>query len=158
MEPAELVEAYRRGISDLEAAVARAPDHDAARAAGEWSTRMIVHHLADGEALWLQPLKLALLQDGFAYHHNAWVQEGSAEALAYATRDITASLSLFRTQRDHAAALLDAIPDAMARHVMFRWGGNERRVTVGDIVKMQVGHLAGHITEMQANAHGTATR
>ena len=31
---------------------------------------MIIHHLADGEALWLQPLKLALLQDGFVYHHD----------------------------------------------------------------------------------------
>jgi hypothetical protein len=42
---------------------------------------MIVHHLADGEALWRQPLKLALLQDGFAYHHNAWAQEGRAKRL-----------------------------------------------------------------------------
>jgi hypothetical protein len=152
----KLLATYRQGVFDLEDVLAGISDIDARRAAGEWSTRMIVHHLADGEALWLQPLRLALLQDGFAYHHNAWVQEGSGEALAYAARDVTPSLALFRSQREHTAELLAAIPGAFERHVVFRWDGNERRVTVEDIVKMQVGHLSAHIGEMKANVDAGA--
>jgi hypothetical protein len=156
LESADMLAAYRRGTADLEAAVADCRDIDARRASGEWSTRMILHHLADGEALWLQPLKLALLQDGFEYRHNVWVQEGSGEALAYATRDVAPSVALFRSRREHAGILLAAIPDAMERHVMFAWGDQQRRVTVADIVNMQIGHLATHIAEIQANAEKAA--
>jgi hypothetical protein len=147
----ELLNAYRQGVADLGDVLKTVADVDARRSADEWSTRMIVHHLADGEALWLQPLKLALLQNGFVYHHNVWLQEGSGEALAYATRDIAPSLALFRCQREHAAELLAAVPNAFERHIMFRWDGNERRVTVEDIVKMQIRHLEGHLAEVDSN-------
>jgi hypothetical protein len=148
----ETLAAYRRGARDLDEALAPTRDIDARRSLAEWSTRMIVHHLADGEALWLQPLKLALLQNGFRYTHNVWVQEGSSEALAYASREIEPSLDLFRSQRAHAVGLIDSVQGAMERHVMFAWDGKERRVTVEDIVKMQNSHLAAHIAEIRENA------
>lgn len=147
------MEAYRRGAAELLAAVAAVGDIDARRSPAEWSTRMIVHHLADGEALWMQPLKLALLQDGFPYTH-AWVQDGSAEALAYESRDMQLSMDLFCSQRAHAVALIDVVPDAIGRHVMLSMDGQERRVTVKDILYATNAHLAAHIAEVRENATG----
>src|SRR5262245_66013631 len=49
---AELIERYRAGIGEVEAALegANEADLDAVPADGEWSARMVVHHLADSEA------------------------------------------------------------------------------------------------------------
>jgi uncharacterized damage-inducible protein DinB len=154
----EALAAYEQLPDELDVAVARLSDADldTTRSAGEWTTRQIVHHLADGEAHWLTPIKMALIEPGFVYHHNTWNQEASSDALAYAMRPIEPSLALFRAQRAHIAQLLRDLPGAWERHVEFNWlesadNSKHRRVPVADIINMQIRHAAGHIAEINEN-------
>jgi uncharacterized damage-inducible protein DinB len=154
----EALAAYEQLPDELDVAVARLSDADldTTRSAGEWTTRQIVHHLADGEAHWLTAIKMALIEPGFVYHHNTWNQEASSDALAYTTRPIEPSLALFRAQRTHVLQLLHALPGAWDRHVEFNWldSGDQlkrRNVTVADIINMQILHAAGHIAEINEN-------
>ncbi|MEK7693554.1 MAG: DinB family protein, partial [Chloroflexota bacterium] len=147
--------AYEQAPDELDMAVAGLSDAelDTARSAGEWTTRQIVHHLADGEAHWLTPIKMALIEPGFVYYHNNWNQEASSGALAYATRQVAQSLALFRAQRTHILQLLQELPGAWDRYVEFTWlepdnESKRRRVTVADIINMQIRHAAGHIAEI----------
>jgi hypothetical protein len=48
--------------------------------------------------------------------------------------------------------LLADIPAALLRHVMFAWGDQQRRVTVADIVNVQITHVAAHIAEIREDA------
>lgn len=158
MDFEEALAAYEQAPDELEVSVFGFSDADldTTRSAGEWTTRQIVHHLADGEAHWLTPIKMALIEPGFAYHHNTWNQEASSDALAYATRPIEPSLALFRAQRVHVLQLLHALPGAWDRHVEFNWlesagESKRRRVPVADIINMQIRHAAGHIAEINEN-------
>lgn len=155
---------YTRQIGELRALVERLADADldVRRASDAWSSRQIVHHLADGEALWLAPLKMALLKDGYAYTHNAWLQDASSEALAYEARPIDASLRLFEAQRTHVAQLMGAISGALQRSVQFtsvtdQGEPQERTVSVANIVEMEIAHGAAHIAEIGTNLHGTSS-
>ena len=150
--------AYEQAPDELDTAVAGLTDADlnTTRSAGAWTARQIVHHLADGEAHWLTPIKMALIEPGFVYRHNNWNQEASSDALAYATRPIAPSLALFRAQRVHVLQLLHALPGARDRHVEFDWlessgESKRRRVPIADIINMQIRHTAGHIVEIYEN-------
>jgi uncharacterized damage-inducible protein DinB len=158
MNSEEALAAYEQVPDELDMAVAGLSDADldTTRSAGEWTTRQIVHHLADGEAHWLTPIKMALIEPGFVYHHNNWNQEASSNALAYTTRQVAQSLALFRAQRTHILQLLRELTGAWDRHVEFNWleSGTEstsRKVSVADIINMQIRHAAGHIAEINEN-------
>lgn len=158
MNFAEALTAYTCAPDDLDAAVAdlSESDLDTARASGEWTTRQIVHHLADGEAHWLTPIKMALLESGSSYRHNTWNQDASPEALGYSTRAIQQSLALFRAQRTHVIQLLRELPGGWDRAIEFNWteSGDEskrRTVSVSDIITMQIRHAAEHIAEIHEN-------
>ena len=158
MDYDEALGTYRRAPDELDSAVAGLSDSDLdrTRAPGEWTTRQIVHHLADGEAHWLTPIKMALLESGSSYHHNTWHQEASPMALGYSTRAVSASLALFRAQRGHVLQLLVELPGAWERTVEFNWtdSGDESKrqtVSVADVVNMQIRHAAEHIAEIREN-------
>lgn len=158
MEFDEALAAYEQAPDELDLAVAGLSDADldTTRSAGEWTTRQIVHHVADGEAHWLTPIKMALIEAGFVYHHNHWNQEASSDALAYATRQVAQSLALFRAQRTHILKLLQELPGAWDRYVEFTWlepdnESKRRNVTVADIINMQIRHAAGHVAEINEN-------
>jgi hypothetical protein len=153
---ADTLRAFGAGPDALERAVRDLPSVrlDAARSPGAWSTRAIVHHLADGEAHWLTCIKIALLGDGVLYRHNNWLQDASAEALVYASRDIAPSLALFRANREHVAQLLRDIRGAWDRCVLFEWSDASeppRRTRVRDVVEMEVRHVTEHLAEIAGN-------
>lgn len=158
MDFGDALAAYRRAPDELDAAIAGLSDAglDMAHAPGEWSTRQIVHHLADGEAHWLTSIKMALLESGSSYRHNDWNNDASSDALGYRTRAVHESLALFRAQRAHVGQLLGELPAAWERSVQFNWteSGDQARprtVAVSDIINMQIRHAAAHIAEINEN-------
>ena len=51
--------------------------------------------------------------------------------------------------RRHICDLLEHIPGALDRPITVRWpDGSEEAATIGDVVSMQVAHVAGHIEEI----------
>jgi len=97
-----------RAVADALEGAAQA-ELDARPAAGKWSSREIVHHLADSEMMSAMRLRLLLAADRPAI--AAYDQEEFARRLHY-ERPIEASLAAFRAARDSTAELLDRMSEA----------------------------------------------
>jgi len=150
----ELLALYRRGPDELAAALAdlSAEELDHSRQPGEWTIRQIVHHIAEGDALWSLWLKAALaspgvtVEQGFYDPNNGW-----ADKLRYANLAIEPSVALFRANRAHLVELLELLPDAWDQSIQFRWGPGEtaRPVSAREIVYVQARHVFEHIGEIR---------
>lgn len=152
---ADLISRFRDGPALLEAAVCALTDAelDAVPPRGDWSVRQIVHHVADGDDLWRLAIKMAMGTEG-AEFSLAWYhvqpQEAWAERWAYRTRPIGPSLALLRTGREHVLQLLEQVPDAWHRAVLFRnRDGSTERVPVGCVIGMQADHLLHHLERVR---------
>jgi hypothetical protein len=105
---AELIERYRAGAGEVEDALAGADEAelDAVPADGEWSARMVVHHLADSEANSYVRVRTVLAED------EAFLQgydEGQFARRLHYDRPIEGSLAVFRAVRASTAELLDQL-------------------------------------------------
>src|SRR5262245_8537989 len=112
---AELIERYRGGAKEVEAALegADAAELDAVPADGEWSARMVVHHLADSEANSYVRVRTLLAED------EAFLQgydEGQFARRLHYDRPIDASLAVFRAVRASTVELLDRLGDEDWKH------------------------------------------
>ena len=106
----ELLARYRSGPAAVDEALEgigiEELDH---RPLGEWSPRMVVHHLADSETNSYLRLRKLLAEDGptlQGYDEAHW-----AEVLHY-DRPVEASLAVFRGVRASSAELLDRATEA----------------------------------------------
>jgi catechol 2,3-dioxygenase-like lactoylglutathione lyase family enzyme len=154
--PEETLTIYAQGPEELEEAMAglAEADLDLAPAAGEWSIRQIVHHTADGDCLFLMPIKTALAQPGSTCLRPPFENDTWAQALDYARRPITPALALQRAIRVHVAELLRVVPSAWERTVALAPQG--RQIPVGELVTTMAQHALEHAGEIRAirRAHG----
>lgn len=91
----------------METAIAGATDEELDRQAdGEWSARMVVHHLADSETNSYLRLRKLLAEDGPRV--QGYDEERYAQVLHY-DRPIEHSLDVFRAVRASSAELLDRL-------------------------------------------------
>jgi catechol 2,3-dioxygenase-like lactoylglutathione lyase family enzyme len=146
----ETLTLYTRGPDELEAALSglSVADLDLASAQGEWSIRAIVHHLAEGEIIFVSPLKMAAAESGRTYYPN-W-HSGNlvmAENLNYAGRPIEPSLALFRAINSYVVQLAQYVPDVWEHYVQYSHGP---RVSFGTIVNDAMVHTLEHIDEILA--------
>jgi len=154
-DPDTILTRYADGPAQLEAAIAGLGEAelDLAQAAGDWTIRQIVHHIADGDALWQVGIKAALgnSQGMFSFHWYWDVpQDTWAERWNYAGRAIEPSLALFRANRRHVVQLIEQIPDAWERHITVQWpNGQEEQVTAGWVIEMQAGHVIDHVKDIR---------
>ena len=107
---AELIARYKAGVADVEAALAGADEAelDAVPADGEWSARMVVHHLADSESNAYVRVRTLLAED------EPFIQgydEGQFARRLHYDRPTEASLAVFRAVRASTAGLLDQLGD-----------------------------------------------
>jgi hypothetical protein len=147
-----IVEAAIEGLSNKQLDLALTPN--------SWSIRQLVHHIADGDYLWKEFLLRALgeperefsLDWYWCLPQDDWVKRWS-----YAGRDVKHSLELFKANRQHTVELLNQVPNLWDKclHIPTRQGGQER-VSVGEVIEMQAGHVAGHVEDIQKirRAHG----
>ncbi|MEW5991340.1 MAG: DinB family protein [Chloroflexota bacterium] len=110
-----LLERYRTGIADLEAALAAVTDIDLDRPqpAGEWTARQVVHHLADSESMAYIRLRRLIAEDDPVIH--GYDEPEWARRLHY-DRPIDASVAVVRAVRAASLQLLESLtPSEWAR-------------------------------------------
>ena len=150
--PEEIVELYAQGPQRLQKALAGVSEQDLelAKAPGEWTIRQLVHHIADGDDLWMGAVKAALVKSGCQYRHDWYTPDNaSAAILDYAGRSIEPALLLFRANDEHILQLVRHLPGALERYVLFAWPDQEARpFTVQSILYSQAMHVAIHCNEI----------
>src|SRR5262245_65102208 len=101
---AGLIARYKAGVGEVEDALAGAGEAelDAVPADGEWSARMVVHHLADSESNAYGRVRTLLAED--EPFIQGYDQGQFARRLHY-DRPIEASLAVFRAVRAPTAGL-----------------------------------------------------
>jgi len=105
---AALLDQYRTGFADLEAALAGATDADLDRPqpAGEWTARQVVHHLADSESMAYIRLRRLIAEDDPVIH--GYDEPEWARRLHY-DRPIEASVVVVRAVREASLELLRSL-------------------------------------------------
>jgi len=107
---AELIETYRTGYAAVAAAVeAAGPDRLDTAAAGGWTAREVVHHLADSEMTAAIRLRRLLAEDAPVI--AAYDEEAFAKVLRYAERPIEAALNAVKGARETSVELLDLLAE-----------------------------------------------
>ena len=112
---ASLLERYRSGVADFEESLAGISDVelDRPQAAGEWTARQVVHHVADSESMAYIRLRRLVAEDEpliQGYDEPEW-----ARRLHY-DRPIEASRAVVAAVRAASLQLLDSLtPDEWAR-------------------------------------------
>lgn len=141
---------FKEGPAILEKALSGLPEKylDKAPAKGGWTIRQIVHHLADGDDIWMMAVKQAIGNSGSEFSldwYRACSQMDWAQRWAYSKRPLQPSLALLKANRDHIAQLLKYIPESWEKSVAFRNAdGQTELVAVGAIIDMQAQHIVHH--------------
>ena len=110
-ERAVLIQQYKDGFKQVADALGGISEEemDFRRAPGKWSTREIVHHLADSETTSAIRLRRLLVE------HNPYIQEYDqaefAQKLQYSTRPIEPALKALDAARGTTAQLLDLMKE-----------------------------------------------
>lgn len=152
--PLHILSAYGQGPGRLESALTGLSQAglDATPPEGGWSIRMIVHHLADGDALWTSFIKQALGGAGGEFMMQwywAMPQDEWAKRWNYATRPIGGSLALFGANRVHVSQLLHSDPGVLDKTLFIRWPkGDAQEVSVHWVVEMQTQHVEQHVADI----------
>lgn len=121
-EPEEIIALYAQGPTRLQEALAGVFEEelDRKRAEGEWTIRQLVHHIVDGDDLWMHVVKAALARSGCQYRHDWYTPDNAcAETLDYAGRAIEPALLLFHANHEHVLQMIRHFPDALSRFVLF---------------------------------------
>lgn len=153
----KLIERYKDGYRVVAEALAGAGDEelDARPAPGKWTSREIVHHLADSEMTSAIRLRLLLAADRPAI--TGYDQDEFARRLHY-DRPVEASLQAFRAARRTTGEILDRMTDADWR----REGTHTEvgRYTVERWLEIYAAHAHDHAAQIRtarASARGRTT-
>jgi hypothetical protein len=150
-----LLAQYAGGPAQLEAALIDLTESDLnlAHTPDTWTIRQIVHHIADGDDIWKICIKAALgNSEGLFGLQWYWdrPQTDWAEKWGYANRSIEPSLALFRANRQHSVELVQQTPNAWEKSIRLKWPQREEeRITIRDVLEMQVRHVVGHVDDIQ---------
>ncbi len=147
--------AYVAGPEMLDAALAGLTESGFGQriASGEWSVREIVQHVAEGDLMWGECLKVAIVQPGFTWPLDWYVgNDPFASALRYDARALGPTLALFRAHRLYIAEMLRHLPDVREHTltVSWPWVAAPHTFTVATIVAMQARHVVRHCAEITA--------
>lgn len=106
-----LIAQYRAGASAIEEALAGITEAelDARPAPTEWSSREVVHHLADSEMTSAVRLRLLIAEDGPTL--IGYDQEEFVRVFSFPGRPIAASFAAFAAAREATAEILDHLTE-----------------------------------------------
>ncbi len=110
-ERASLIVRYKDGYKEVADALKGVSEAelDFSRARGKWSSRQIVHHLADSEATSAMRLRKLLVER--QPYIQAYDQDEFAKKLHYSKRPIEPALKAFEGARAATAQLLDLMSE-----------------------------------------------
>ena len=145
-----LIARYRGGVARIDAALAGATSAELdARVGGEWSARMVAHHMADSETNSYVRLRRLLADEPPAtiagYDEMAW---SSTPQLGYGELAIDHSLAVFRAVR---AASLDVL-ERISRDDLDRRGVHSESgdYSVRDWLSIYAAHAEDHAAQIEA--------
>lgn len=152
--PEEVLTEYEEAPQKLEMALVELPESalDLSIAAGQWSIRKIVHHLAESESLFMMQIKTALADSGAVYIRNPYDQETWPETLDYAGRAIEPSVALVKAVHAHVVQLVQHIPDYWECYVVVKAidaTDDGQKNTVGRWLETMARHLWEHCEEIR---------
>jgi len=156
VSPEALLSQYADGPTRLEAALTGLTEAelDLSLADGAWTIRQIVHHIADGDDLWKTCIKAALgNNEGLFTLQWYWdkPQMEWSESWRYASRGVESALALLDANRHHIVELLEHVPHALEKSIRLQPPHDaEVRITIREVLEMQVRHMTGHTQDIQA--------
>jgi hypothetical protein len=147
MERTQLLDRFRSGVAEIEAALDAITDAELDRPApdGGWTARQVVHHLADSEANAFIRLRRLIAEDEpqiIGYDEPEY-----ARRLHY-DRPISASLGVVRAVRAASLELLESLtPAEWDRRGTHSEGG---AYSVDDWLRIYAGHPHDHAGQIRA--------
>lgn len=152
-----LLDQYLQLPSQLEEAIVGLEEGDLdLRKGNGWSIREIVCHLVEGEQLWQINLRTVIGLNGAKFPFEWYFELSQVEwskHWAYSTRFLKAMLDLFRADTQYLADILRNLPTDIWEHygrVTWPAAEEETRLTVREIVEIQIRHMDGHAADIQA--------
>ncbi len=113
---------------------------------GEWTPRMVVHHLAHADAYCLTRIIQVLSEPGTEIRSFSEEALASSEILAYRTAPIEPALALLRATRSECARLLRQATDAdLLRTCNHSEYGP---ITLAKMIELFTNHPVGHIQQI----------
>ena len=152
----EILEAFSRCPEVLTQALDQTPDLDIDLQPddGGWSTRQIVHHLADASLIWGMFLRQALGDSGGEFPlqwYWARSQDEWGQSWAYSARELRSSLDLYQSSTESMLSLLKAAEDPRKLSLKLNFPDQEtQEISVEGAVRWQVTHLESHLDQIRA--------
>jgi uncharacterized damage-inducible protein DinB len=144
----DVIESFTAGGGTLRQAVGGSTHDDliARPGPGDWSIQEIVIHMADSDAIAIDRMKRILTEDNPSL---LYADESSyITRLAPHDQSLEDALTLFEVGRRQWGRVLRKLPD----EAFTRVGTHNRKgvVTLGDMVKLYIGHLEHHLVFVKA--------
>lgn len=151
----EILTAYAQGPELLVGAVQDIPDELLGLALDEenWSIRAIIHHIVEGDDLFVPFIKQALGGLGGAYRMNWYFQLTQIEwgkCWGYDEREIGPALALFKANREHTCGILSGVDKPWEFKLTIAWPGHDPiEYIIPEIMDIHIHHLDEHLGEIQ---------
>jgi uncharacterized damage-inducible protein DinB len=151
----EILEAYARGPEILSQAIDEIPEEflDQSLDENNWSIREIIHHIVEGDDIFVPFIKQAL--GGLGGHFQmGWYFEQSqidwGKCWGFETRRIETALALYRANRAHTCEVLDGVEKPWEYKLSITWPDHEPlEYNIPEIMNIQIDHLEEHLNEIQ---------
>ena len=152
----EILNAYAQGPELLVGALEDIPDNLLGLALDEEnrSIRAIIHHVVEGDDLFIPFIKQALGGLGGVFKMNWYFQQTQIEwekCWGYNEREIGSALALFKANREHTCGILSGVDTPWEFKLTITWPGHDPiDYGIPEIMEIQVHHLDEHLAEIQA--------
>ncbi len=140
----DILEETLAGLSETQLDLSRAPD--------QWTIRQIVHHLAEGESLFLMIIKTAIALPGRTLVRPPYDQEHWVDVLKFSERPVEPSLTLVKAIRRQVSQLLEYASYDWEQSIELKFAEGEtleRKISLGQLINIEVRHLAEHCEEIR---------
>jgi hypothetical protein len=120
-----------------------------------WSIREYACHVLEGEALWQLNLRIIAAQNGVEFPflwYFTLTQEEWAARWGYGRRAMGTILSSYRASTGYLVEFLRNVPEVWENFGLITWRGRSEasRLTVRQIVEMNIRHLGEHLKDIQS--------
>lgn len=151
----EILEAYARGPELLSHAIDEIPEEILDRALDDvnWSIRAIIHHVVEGDDLFIPFIKQALGGLGGHFRMGWYFEQSQLEwgkCWGFDRRDIESALALFIANRKHTCSILAGVETPWEYKLNITWPDQSPvEYSIPDIMEIQIHHLDEHLNEIQ---------
>lgn len=151
----EILETYAQGPEILSRAMDEIPEEllDQSLDNENWSIREIIHHIVEGDDLFVPFIKQALGGLGGHFQMDWYFEQSQIEwgkCWSFNSREIETALTLYRANRAHTCTILAGVKKPWEYKLNITWPGQSPiEYNIPDIMKIQIHHLEEHLEEIK---------